>query len=239
MSTDSSLLEQESAQFGPIETEPLSRIQAWTAQLMSRSWSTPQVTHHDDLDITALDALRAATESGSRPSILSYLVKAVAAVLEEFPRFNASFDLERSRLILKRYVHIGLAIDTPRGLLVGVIRDCNAKSPADLAVEIAALSAKARAKGLSMAEMQGGSFTISSLGKLGGTGFTPIINSPQVAILGVSRAQERPVRTAEGLAWQTVLPVSLSYDHRAINGADVGRFLLRLNQLMGQPESLR
>lgn len=239
MGTYSSPLEQHLAQFGSITSEPLSKLQVLSAEQMTKCWTTPHVTHHDALDITALEALRAGVEPQLRASILSFVIKALAAVLREFPRFNASLDHETSRLILKQYIHIGIAIDTPRGLLVGVLRDSDGKSVEALTTETAALAAKARAKGLSMAEMQGATFTVSSLGKLGGTGFTPIINSPEVAILGISNTQERPARTADGLRWQTVLPVSLSYDHRVVNGADAGRLLSRLGQLLGQPHSLR
>lgn len=218
--------------FGPVEAQPLSRIQALTAKAMSRNWTTiPHVTHFDDLDLTELEAAR---ERGNqtREAKLSptpFLVKAVAGALLRQPRFNAAFDAAENRLVVRKYVNIGLAIDTPNGLVVGVIRDCDQKSVDQIGAEGAALADKARTKGLALQDMSGGGFTVSALGPLGGTGFTPIINAPEVAILGVSRIRPAPTPAADGgVSWRSVAPVALSYDHRAINGADAGRFMKAL-----------
>jgi len=157
------------------------------------------------------------------------------AALKEFPRFNASLDAGGKNLVLKKYFHIGVAVDTPNGLVVPVIRDCDKKTVPDLAREVAAISAKARDKGLSMQEMSGGCFSISSLGNLGGTAFTPIINAPEVAILGVNKAQLKPQNADGALQWRLMLPLSLSYDHRVINGADAARFCNFLGRMLADP----
>jgi pyruvate dehydrogenase E2 component (dihydrolipoamide acetyltransferase) len=220
--------------YGEIEQQPLSRIQSFTAKAMTRNWSTiPHVTHWDRIDVTALEATRArgnlAGGRGMKLSPLPYLLKAIASVLVELPRFNAVFDGEHNALILRKYVNIGVAIDTAAGLVVGVVRACDQRSLEALAADITALSDKARGKGLGLAEMSGAGFTVSSLGLAGGDGFTPIINSPEVAIIGVSRLTETPRKTADGaIAWRSLLPVALSYDHRALNGSDAGRFMLAL-----------
>jgi pyruvate dehydrogenase E2 component (dihydrolipoamide acetyltransferase) len=217
--------------FGPIAAEPLSRIQAAIARAMERNWSTiPHVTHHDEIEITEGDRIiRARNASGAeRASLLAYLIKACVATLRAFPRFNASLDGDGAALILKGYYNIGVAVDTPRGLLVPVIRGCDVKSAAEITAEIEAVSAKARDKGLAYQAMEGGSFTVSSLGAIGGTGFTPIINAPDVAILGVTKALVRAVFRDGGFQPGLMLPLSLSYDHRVINGADAARFLVQL-----------
>lgn len=216
--------------FGPVEKTPLSRIQLIGARMMVQNWtSIPHVTHHDEADITELEVLRKDLGVRHAPvkiTPLPFLIKAVVASLREFPRFNASLDADGRTLVLKKYFHVGIAVDTPAGLLVAVIRDCDSKSLLTIAQEAAALSAKARSKGLTMAEMSGGCFTISSLGSIGGTGFTPIINAPEVAILGVTSSQWKPSRGADGhsIDWRLMVPLSLSYDHRVINGADAARF---------------
>ncbi|MBD8561841.1 2-oxo acid dehydrogenase subunit E2 [Pseudomonas fluorescens] len=217
------------AEFGAIETVPLSRLQKLTGGYLSRNWLTiPHVTHHDDADITELEHERQksnAADPAVKFSLLPYLIKAVVAALEAFPQFNASLDASGKNLVLKKYFHIGVAVDTKFGLLVPVLRDCDSKGIPELGQELATLSAKAREKGLTMAEMSGGCFSISSLGGLGGTGFTPIINAPEVAILGVTRTVTRPRPTADdGIEWRQMLPLSLSYDHRVVNGADAARF---------------
>lgn len=228
--------------FGDIEPVPVNRIQKVTAAVMNRNWvSIPHVTHHDDADITDLEQFRREL-NGQRDTKLSplpFIVKAMARALKEFPRFNASLDAKGDTLILKKYTHIGIAVDTPQGLLVPVIRDCDTKSLDEIAAEIAAVSERARTKGLPMSAMMGGCMTISSLGGIGGTAFTPIINAPEVAILGVTRSTWQPRRGADGgTDWRFILPLSLSYDHRVINGADAARFTVWLNDALGQPQKL-
>lgn len=222
--------------YGEVTTEPLSRVQSFTAKAMSRNWATiPQVTHSDLLEVGDIEAARGRASAGRgggvRLSLVPYLMKAVARVLARMPRFNAAFDGDASRIILRRYVNLGLAVDTPAELVVAVIRACDAKSVGEIAQEAGELAHKARAKGLSFSEMSGGGFTVSSLGDLGGTAFTPIVNGPEVAILGVSRLIEAPSRGAEDeVVWRRMLPVSLTYDHRVINGADAGRFMNALRE---------
>src|SRR5690606_29906266 len=215
--------------FGEVEETSLSRIRGLIAGFMSRDWlSIPHVTHHADVDTTALEAYRQGLDVKVSP--LAFFAKGLVACLRAFPHFNASLDGSGKKLILKKYCHVGIAIDTANGLLVGVVRDCDKKPLRQLSAEIAALSAKAREKGLSMAEMSGGSMTISSLGGIGGTAFTPIINAPEVAILGISRSEWKPARSAGGeLEWRHKTPLSLSYDHRVINGADAARFVRHLD----------
>lgn len=216
------------SEFGEIETKPLSRIQKLVAAFVGRNWiAIPHVTHNDDADITDFEARRKAGAEAGGPKLtpVPLLVKALADALVAFPQFNASLDVDGGKLVLKKYVHVGVAVDTPGGLLVPVIRDCDVKSAAAIATEIVALSEKARAKGLSMSEMSGGCITLTSLGHIGGTSFTPIVNAPEVAILGVTRARPVPIPAADGgIAWRQMLPLSLSYDHRVVNGADAARF---------------
>jgi len=228
------------SEFGTTETTPLSRIQQVGARFLARSWAEiPHVTHQDEADVTELEAAR--SELGrinpeARPSSLSLYTKAVVATLIEFPKFNASLDLPNSRITLKKYYNIGFAIDTPNGLVVGVVRECDRKTAREIGAELATLAAKARARGLAYADMSGGSFTVSSLGALGGTGFSPIINAPEVAILGLSRLIERPARDpSDQIVWRLILPLSLSYDHRVINGADAARFCTALRGRLAAP----
>jgi len=228
--------------FGDVEVTDLPRMQRFVAANMGRNWvAIPHVTHHDDADITALEAVRREHNdaNGTRLTIVPLLVKALAAALAEYPQFNVSLDPEQGKIIQKRYVHIGVAVDTPRGLLVPVIRECDRKSAGTIAAEIGALSAKARDKGLSMDDMSGGCITLSSLGHIGGTAFTPIVNAPEVAILGVTRARPVPLPASDGgVDWRTLLPLSLSYDHRVINGADAARFLTFIASRLAEPASL-
>jgi pyruvate dehydrogenase E2 component (dihydrolipoamide acetyltransferase) len=235
--TDSAIF-RASAQLGPTEARPLTRIQKIVGERLLQSWSQiPHVTHNDEADVTALEAMRRASPGGV--SGLAYQVKAVVGALRAFPQFNASFDATTSTVILKSYFHIGVAIDTPGGLVVGVVRDCDKLSGAEITAAIKDLADKARGKGLPYAEMSGGCFTISSLGGFGGTGFTPIINAPEVAILGVSRTQERAVRGEGDVpVWRLMLPLSLSYDHRVINGADAAKFVRHLAASLADPASL-
>ena len=220
------------ASFGEVESQPLSRIQSFTAKAMSRNWTTiPHVTHFDRIDVTGLEAARKRANANREAKVtpVPYLMKALAGVLQEMPRFNAAFDEANGAVILRKYVNLGMAIDTPAGLVVGVIKGCDKASIEEISEQSKALSEKARAKGLGMAEMSGGTFTVSSLGALGGDGFTPIINSPEVAILAVSRLTETPRKAADGgIEWRSLLPVGLSYDHRVVNGADAGRFMQAL-----------
>jgi len=230
--------------FGEIETQPLARIRKLTAGFLARNWAMiPHVTHCDDADITALEALRKTQSGTDRIGMLAYLLKAIAAALKEFPQFNASLDgspaAKDAQLILKKYVHIGVAVDTPKGLMVPVIRDCDKKSVRELSQEIAAISARARDKGLTLDEMSGGCFSVSSLGGIGGTYFTPIINAPEVAILGICRTFPKPLPGANGgIDWRSTLPLSLSYDHRVIDGADAARFTVFLAKILASPEQL-
>lgn len=221
------------SQFGEVgETVSLSRIQKLTASYLSRNWNViPHVTHHDEADITDLEVRRKQEgEAAQRKLTLTpYLMKALAELLVKYPQFNASLDASGQNLVFKKYFHVGMAVDTPNGLVVAVLRDCNTKSVPELAEEIDALATKAKGRGLPMKDMVGGCITISSLGHIGGTGFTPIVNAPEVAILGVTRAQWKPRRGADGsLEWRLMLPLSLSYDHRVINGADAARFVADL-----------
>ena len=229
------------AAFGAVERVALTRVQKLGAGFLARNWvSIPHVTHHDEADISALEAARTRlAHAGQKITPLAFIVKAAVAALRAHPRVNASLDPVAGQLVLKKYFHIGIAIDTPGGLLVGVIRDCDVKGLTEIAAEIVALSQKAREKGLSLAEMSGGCFTISSLGGIGGTAFTPIINAPEVAILGVTKSQWKPARGAgDAVQWLNVLPLSLSYDHRVLNGADAARFVRTLAEALADPAVL-
>ena len=232
------------AEFGEIEVKPISRIQKLTGGFLSRNWLTiPHVTHHDDVDITLLESYRKArndADSEVKLTPLVFLIKAVVRALQAFPQFNASLDGEGKNLVLKKYFHIGVAVDTRFGLLVPVLRECDKKTVEQLAIELAAISQKAREKGLSMAEMSGGCFTISSLGGFGGTGFTPIVNAPEVAILGVTKTRLAAAPAQDGgVSWRKMLPLSLSYDHRVINGADAARFAAFIGTTLADPQALR
>lgn len=226
------------SRYGETEQTPLNRVRKLSAANLHRSWVTvPHVTQFDEADITELDGFRReqkalAAARGVKLTFLPFVVKALCAALHEFPHFNASLDATGENLILKRYHHIGVAVDTPNGLVVPVIRDADQKGLFQLASELEALSEKARTRQLRPADIQGGSFSISSLGGIGGTFFTPIVNHPEVAILGVSRMDWKPA-WRDG-AWQArlVLPLSLSYDHRVIDGADAVRFTGRLAEFL-------
>lgn len=228
------------AHFGPVETKPLSRIQKYVASFLHRNWiAIPHVTHHDDADITDFEQRRAAfsVDNNIKLTPVPILVKALAKVLTEYPQFNVSLDPKSGNLVQKHYVHIGVAVDTAAGLLVPVIRDCDRKSAREIAVELGILSEKARTKGLSNDEMSGGCITITSLGHIGGTGFTPIVNAPEVAILGIARARLIAVPAEDkSVTWRNMLPLSLSYDHRVINGADAARFCQSMAKTLASPE---
>ncbi|MDV2080542.1 dihydrolipoyllysine-residue acetyltransferase [Marinobacter xestospongiae] len=227
------------SQFGEIEREAMSRLHLATANNMQRNWlNVPHVTQFDDADITDLESYRKGLKAegekrGVKMTPLPFLLKACARALADLPQFNVSLDMERKELVHKRYIHIGIAVDTPAGLMVPVIRDVDKKGLWELAQEAAELAAKARDKKLKPAEMQGACFTITSLGGIGGTAFTPIVNAPEVAILGISKAAMQPVWDGGAFQPRLMLPLSLSYDHRAVNGADAARFTTRLSQLLG------
>jgi pyruvate dehydrogenase E2 component (dihydrolipoamide acetyltransferase) len=227
------------AQFGEIEVTPRSKLDKLTASNMLRSWlNVPHVTQHDDADVTELEAFRAslkpeAERRGTRLTPMPFILKACAVALRDYPKFRSSLAEGGESLVTKQYIHIGMAVDTPAGLVVPVIRDVDKKSVWELAEEVLSMAEKARDRKLKPADMQGGCFTISSLGNIGGTGFTPIVNAPEVAILGVSRADTRPIWDGQAFAPRKMLPLSLSYDHRVINGGDGGRFLTRLVALLG------
>jgi pyruvate dehydrogenase E2 component (dihydrolipoamide acetyltransferase) len=225
------------SKFGEIEEKPLSRIQKISGANLARNWAMiPHVTQHDDADITELEAFRKKLGEENKDlkvTPLVFQIKAVVAALKQFPQFNASLDESGEKLILKKYFHIGIAVDTPDGLVVPVIRDCDKKGLLDLARELGEISKKAREKKLGPAEMSGGCFSISSLGGIGGTGFTPIVNAPEVAILGVSKAAMKPVWNGKEFAPRLLLPLSLSYDHRVIDGALAARFAAFLATQLG------
>jgi pyruvate dehydrogenase E2 component (dihydrolipoyllysine-residue acetyltransferase) len=218
------------SRFGAIETKPLSRIQKISGARLHRNWmGIPHVTQFDEADITELEAFRKSqlevlAKQGVKLTLLAFIMKALVAVLKHFPQVNASLEPGGEQLVIKKYYHIGVAVDTPDGLVVPVIRDVDRMGLGDIAGKLAEVSARARERQLTPGEMEGGSFTISSLGGLGGTGFTPVINAPEVGILGVSRAALRPVYRDGAFVPRLVLPFSLSYDHRVVDGADAVRF---------------
>ncbi len=218
------------SKFGEIETQPLNKIKKLTGQNVHRSWVTvPHVTQFDEADITDLENFRQANKSdpqlnGAKLTPLVFIMKSVVKCLKKLPKFNSSLDANGENLIVKKYFHIGVAVDTPNGLVVPVVRDVDQKSLFELASELGVISTKARDKKLMPNDMQGGCFTISSLGGIGGTAFTPIINTPEVAILGVSRSKMQPVYLDNEFVPRLIMPFSLSYDHRVIDGADAARF---------------
>jgi pyruvate dehydrogenase E2 component (dihydrolipoamide acetyltransferase) len=234
------------SQYGTIETKPLSRIKKLSGANLHRNWVTaPHVTQFDEADITDLEDFRKsmvadAEKRGVKLTLLAFLMKAVVNALRTYPNFNASLAPEGDSLILKQYYHVGFACDTPDGLVVPVVRDVNTKDVMDIARDLADLSAKARERKLKIEEMQGGCFTISSLGGIGGTMFTPIINCPEVAILGVSRSSMQPVynKSTKGFEPRLILPLSLSYDHRVIDGADGARFTSHLRMMLSDVRRL-
>ena len=232
------------AKWGDIESRPLTKINKLTGQFLHRNWVTiPHVTQFDDADITDMEAMRKAMaaeykKKGIRITPLVFLMKAIVKGLQEYPRFNASLDSSGENLIFKKYFNVGIAVDTPDGLVVPVVQDVDKKGLVDLAVELGEISAKARDKKLKPGDMQGGCITISSLGGIGGTKFTPIVNAPEVAILGVSRSKMQPVWNGEEFKPRLILPLALSYDHRVIDGADGARFTTFLSSALADPENL-
>jgi pyruvate dehydrogenase E2 component (dihydrolipoamide acetyltransferase) len=229
---------QDFSRFGPVETQPLPRIKKISGPFLHRSWlNVPHVTHNDEADITELDAYRkeldtAAKAEGYRVTLLAFLMKAAVSTLQAFPEVNSSLSPEKDSLILKSYYHIGIAVDTPGGLVVPVIRDVDRKGITALSKELGEVSKRARDGKLTPDDMSGGTFTISSLGGIGGTAFTPIVNAPEVAILGVVRSKLQPVWNGGEFVPRLMLPLSLSYDHRVIDGALAARFTRHLCQLL-------
>jgi pyruvate dehydrogenase E2 component (dihydrolipoamide acetyltransferase) len=226
--------------WGEVEREAMTGVRRKTAEHLSQGWTAPHVTNHDRADITELEKLRKqygkrAEAAGGKLTMTAIALKIVASALKVFPQFNASIDMENEQIVLKKYIHVGVAVDTERGLLVPVIRDVDRKNIIELAVELSGVAEKARARKLTLEEMQGGSFTITNLGGIGGTAFTPIINWPEVAILGMSRASRVPEWTEGEFEPRLMLPLSLSYDHRLIDGADAARFLRWLVEAFESP----
>lgn len=232
------------SQFGETEVRPLTRIKKLSGAGLHRNWVTiPHVTHQEEADITELEAFRKemneeAKKQGFRLTLIAFLLKASVAALKQFPDFNASLDRSRENLILKKYFNIGVAVDTSEGLVVPVIRDVDRKGTFALAKELGEFSEKARARKLTPTDMSGGCFTISSLGGIGGTGFTPIVNAPEVAILGVTRSRTLPVYRNGEFVPRLILPLSLSYDHRVIDGAAAARFAAYLSFVLGDVRRL-
>jgi pyruvate dehydrogenase E2 component (dihydrolipoamide acetyltransferase) len=232
------------SEFGEIEITPLNNIRRIAAKSLHRSWVTiPHVTQFDEADITELEAYRKSQQAeaerrGVKLTALTFLMKAVVSTLKEFPEFCASLDETGENLILKRYFHIGIAVDTPNGLMVPVVRDVDRKGLFDLAAELAAVSERARNRKLTQADLSGGCFSISSLGGIGGTAFTPIVNGPEVAILGVSRHSLKPVYRDDQFVARLMLPLSLSYDHRVIDGAAAARFTTKLRDVLSDVRNL-
>ena len=232
------------AKFGDIEQQSLSKIKKASGVNLARNWvSIPHVTQFDEVDITEMEAFRQSqkdqvAKQGFKLTPLVFIMKAVIAALKAFPHFNASLDASGEQLIIKKYFHIGVAVDTPNGLVVPVIRDVDKKGLIELANELATISKKAREKGIGLADMQGGCVSISSLGGIGGTAFTPIINAPEVAILGVSKSYHKPVYKDGQFKPRLMLPLSLSYDHRVVDGADAARFIVYLGQRLADIRTL-
>jgi pyruvate dehydrogenase E2 component (dihydrolipoamide acetyltransferase) len=232
------------AKFGPVEVRPLTRVQRISGPRLHASWvNLPHVTQFDEADITVLEETRGklkqkALDEGIKLTPLAFILRACAKVLGQFPRFNSSLDAAGENLVFKQYLHLGFAADTPNGLMVPVVRDADRKDVYEIARDLGSLSDKARAGKLVAAEMQGGCFTVSSLGGIGGTAFTPIINAPEVAILGVSRSAMKPVYVDGQFVPRLMLPLSLSYDHRVIDGAEAARFTTALAAVLADVRGL-
>ena len=233
------------SRFGEVEVKPLTRIKRLSGGHLHRNWVTvPHVTQFGEADITDMESFRKAHKEkaeaqGGKLTLLAFIIKVVVKGLQAFPTFNASLDASATQLVYKKYFHVGVAVDTPEGLVVPVVRDVDRKGIMDLAQELKAYGEKARSKkGLSISEMQGSCFTISSLGGVGGTAFTPIVHAPDVAILGVSKAQIKPVYQGDALVPRLILPLALSYDHRVIDGAEGARFMEYLTQLLADIQTL-
>lgn len=229
------------AKWGEVERQPMSKIRQATARHLSFAWATiPHVTQFDKADITELEKLRKqygkkVEAAGGKLTVTSILLKIISAALKVFPQFNASLDMAKNEIVYKKYYHIGIAVDTEHGLLVPVIRNVDRKNIIELSVELTLVAEKARNRKLSLDDMQGGNFSISNLGGIGGTAFTPVVNSPEVAILGISRGQMEPIYLNGNFEPRLMLPLSLSYDHRLIDGADAARFLRWVAEAIEQP----
>jgi pyruvate dehydrogenase E2 component (dihydrolipoamide acetyltransferase) len=228
------------SKWGTVEVKPMSNIRRKTAEHLSVAWQAPHVTQHDKADVTELEEFRRkygphVEKAGGKLTITAILIKIAAAALQKFPQFASSPDMANDAIVYKKYCHIGIAVDTPNGLLVPVIRDADRKSIAQIAADLAEISQKARDKKLGLDDMSGGVFSISNLGGIGGTSFTPIVNQPEVAILGVSRGSKEPVWRESQFVPRDMLPLSLSYDHRVIDGADAARFLRFIVEGLEQP----
>ena len=226
------------SRWGEVERKPMSSVRRKTAVHLSRAWTAPHVTHHDKADITELEQLRKKLEErsgGTKISMTAIATKVIASAIKVFPQFAASVDMTREEIVYKKYVNIGVAVDTERGLLVPVIRDADTKNIVQLATEIAAVAERARNRKITLEDLEGGVFTISNLGGIGGTHFSPIVNTPEVAILGISRGRMEPVYINGLFQPRLLLPLSLSYDHRLIDGADAARFLRWLVEALDQP----
>jgi pyruvate dehydrogenase E2 component (dihydrolipoamide acetyltransferase) len=224
-----------------VEREPMTSIRRTTARRLSQAWvSIPHVTHYDKADITELEELRKryaskAERAGGKLTVTAILLRVVASALKMFPQFNASLDMTDQEIIYKKYYHIGVAVDTEHGLLVPVIRDVDQKNIIELSVELTDISEKARTRKVGLQDLEGGTFTVTNLGGIGGTNFAPIINPPEVAILGISRASMQPMFKDGGFEPRLIMPLSLSYDHRLIDGADAARFTRWVAQAIEQP----
>ena len=232
-----------SDKWGPVENVPMTKVRKLTAERLTEAWKAPHVTQHDKADITEMEKLRKqhgkeVAEAGGKLTMTSIILKITASALKTFPQFNASVDMENNRIIYKKYYNIGVAVDTDRGLLVPVIRDADRKNIEELSVDLSVLSEKARTKKITAPELQGGTFTISNLGGIGGTYFTPVLNAPEVAILGVSRAAVEALYVDGQFQPRLMLPLSLSYDHRLIDGADAARFVRWIAEALEEPFKL-
>jgi pyruvate dehydrogenase E2 component (dihydrolipoamide acetyltransferase) len=227
------------SKFGPVEVKPLPRIKKISGKHLHRAWlNVPMVTHHDEADITEMEAFRQslkdeAAKKGVKVTPLAFMLKACASTLLAHPHFNASLTPDAESLVYKQYVHIGVAVDTPDGLVVPVVRDVDRKGVYELAAELGEVSVRAREGKLKPQEMQGGCFSISSLGGIGGTAFTPLVNAPEVAILGVTKSRMAPVWNGKEFLPRLMLPLDLTYDHRVIDGAQAARFMVDLCKLLG------
>jgi len=232
------------SKWGPVSHENMNNIRKVTARALTDAWQTvPHVTQFDEADITNLEEFRKKHQAkvertGGKLTVTSLLLKIVGLALQKFPQFNASVDMENQQIIYKHYINVGVAVDTEQGLLVPVVRDINKQSLASISADLSELGKKARNKELSLDEMQGGTFTISNLGGIGGTGFTPIVYAPQVAILGVSRSKYKPVLVGDDFEKRLVIPLALSYDHRIIDGADGARFLRWICDVIEDPYAI-
>ncbi len=232
------------SRFGRVEREKLSKIARTTAENLTVSWNViPHVTQHDRADVTELESARkkfsqGAGQSGAKVTMTAIVMKALAICLQEYPKFNSSLDPETQELVLKHYYHLGCAVDTPHGLLVPVVKDCQRKSIREIAGEVAEMAKLARDRKLPLDDMHGATCTVTNLGGIGGVGFTPIVNYPEVCILGMARGQKELRLDGERVVERLMLPLSLSYDHRVINGADAARFMVSLCNLLSDPFQL-